>query len=578
MAQTHDAVSPVVAARRVRVWREAEVLLLVALVGGIYFTRPTTLPIHGEEPRWAQVAYEMLASGDYIVPRQQGEPFPDRPPLNSWTIAAASHLLGQWSPLAVRLPTLVATLMITLLVYGYARTFLGRIGALAAGASYASMGQVLELGRLAESDNLLTLGVASSLLVWHVGYERGWPRSLTWTLGYALAAMAALVKGPQGPIYFIGTTCVFLGLVRRDWRYLLCRAHALGLLVFLAILGAWQIPFYRQLDWQSVVEVWTEEGALATRFDYRQITPVLVHWCDYPLRVLASLVPWSLMLACYAFRDFRRSLGECRPQVSFLATALAVAFPTCWLPADSVPHYFMPMYPIVALFVGLAIERSFGSLRQTAWQKAWPRFARFMALVITAMGATFGLASCFPERMPKLAQPTTWAIAYGLAALFAAVMLLRLASSRRPAHARVLILVVAAFFGLTSTGPLMNCQVRASAKTAAEIEALRAQLPAGARLVSFGQLHHRFTYYYRDLVELREMPKSAADVEPDLEYFCVLMHPFSEIQLPFEWEPVATISCDRSTRPDPDNRVLVCRRRLLVATVASSQPGETVQR
>ena len=74
------------ALRRSKCWLEPEYWLLMGLVVAIYFTRMTALPIYGEEPRWGQVAYEMLQSGDWIVPRQQGEPFPDRPPLNSWLI------------------------------------------------------------------------------------------------------------------------------------------------------------------------------------------------------------------------------------------------------------------------------------------------------------------------------------------------------------------------------------------------------------------------------------------------------------------------------------------------------------
>ena len=58
-----------------RPWRSAvEVLLLVLLVVGIYFSRMTTLTLRGEETRRADVAAEILQTGDWIVPRQQGRP------------------------------------------------------------------------------------------------------------------------------------------------------------------------------------------------------------------------------------------------------------------------------------------------------------------------------------------------------------------------------------------------------------------------------------------------------------------------------------------------------------------------
>src|ERR1700733_9700105 len=112
------------AARRRGAWREREFWLLVLLVLGVYFTRLTDLTIRGEESRWARVAQEMIDSGDWVVPRQQGQPFPDRPPLNSWAIIAASKLTGGVNLTAVRLPAVLATLLTVLAIYVYSRNYL----------------------------------------------------------------------------------------------------------------------------------------------------------------------------------------------------------------------------------------------------------------------------------------------------------------------------------------------------------------------------------------------------------------------------------------------------------------------
>ena len=112
--ETHDAISrlrrharPVVGAAPRRSARVARSRAAAAGTPGrwaSYFTRLTDLTIRGEESRWARVAQEMLDTGDWIVPRQQGEPFPDRPPLNSWAMIAASQLTGELNLAAIRLP------------------------------------------------------------------------------------------------------------------------------------------------------------------------------------------------------------------------------------------------------------------------------------------------------------------------------------------------------------------------------------------------------------------------------------------------------------------------------------------
>ena len=169
----------------------------------------------------------MLATGDWIVPRQQGRVFPERPPMTMWMMAMAGWLRGDVDPIAIRLPSVIAVVLTSLLVFGYTRAFASTVAATVAALAYATMGQVLQIGRQGESEALFALLVGASLLVWHLGYMRGWRPIVVWTVGFAFAALAALVKGPQAPVYFVAITSVYLA-VRRDWRYLFSWQFAAG--------------------------------------------------------------------------------------------------------------------------------------------------------------------------------------------------------------------------------------------------------------------------------------------------------------------------------------------------------------
>ena len=173
-------------------WREWELWLLAAVVLGIYFTRLDQPSLRGEEPRRAQIGIEMLRSGDWIVPRQQGQIFFSRPPLQNWIIIGIGILRGQVDVVAIRLPSVLSILAITLLVYGYARTILSQIGAFAAGAAICTMGEVLEQGRTGETEGLYILLLGGAILVWHWGYCRRCPSLATWCLSYFFIALATL--------------------------------------------------------------------------------------------------------------------------------------------------------------------------------------------------------------------------------------------------------------------------------------------------------------------------------------------------------------------------------------------------
>jgi 4-amino-4-deoxy-L-arabinose transferase-like glycosyltransferase len=554
-------------------WHELELGLLALLVFGIYFTRLTDLPIRGEESRWAQVAYEMLQSGDYIVPRQQGEPFPDRPPLNSWAMVLASFVLGDWNLAAVRLPTVLATLATTLLIYVYSRNFLSRIGALTAGAAYATMGQVLGLGRVAESDAILTLCVSSSLLVWHMGYMRRWPAAWTWVAGYALAALAGLAKGPQGPLYFVGAATVFL-LLNRDWRYLFNWRQLVGIGVFALVLGAWQVPFFMALDSESVKAVWSEGSTFGGRFNYGSVSAAAIHLLKYPLDVYVSMLPWSTLLICFGSRRFRASMGEARPYVLFLVTACLVAFPTCWLPAESRPRYFMSLYPCVAPLIGLAVQRALESNVPSWWQKSWNRYLAGMSLTMLVAAVVVLGASSIPKFQTTLAAQSPWfALIYGIVSIRLAWAAFTARRGCDLQHARLGVLSVAAFVGLTFTGLVLNAMIRSGTDIAGDVQRVRELLPADEPLVSFGQVHHVFAYYFREPISVRTWPKDETLTDPGVKYFCFSQNRRQQIKVPFPWEQVAVVSCDRVYHQDPIDKVIIGRR--LDPTAGRAKPAAT---
>jgi 4-amino-4-deoxy-L-arabinose transferase-like glycosyltransferase len=557
---TGDALSA--SARPTSAWREIELLLLAALVVGVYFTRLTDLTIRGEESRWARVAQEMIDTGDWIVPRQQFQPFPDRPPLNSWAMILASRMTGQLNLAAVRLPTVMATLLTTLIIYLYSRNFLSRFGSLAAAASYPTMAQVLQLGRLGESDALMTLCVAASLFSWHWRYERRHDPRLAWTLGYSAAALAGLCKGPQGPVYFVAATTILLCL-RRDWRFLLSPWHAVGLIGFAGILGAWQLPFYWELDAASAKAIWSEGGEFSERFDYSNMRRVIAHWFGYPFEIFVCILPWSLALLVLPSHWLRARMGAARPMVAFLLTALAFAFLTCWAPAQSRSRYFMSLYPCFAPLVGLVLDRCREAHERTWWQRTWDRYLVGGSLLMTAAAAVIILTRIWSgPRLAVLGQAVSgsFAIAYVLltAVAVAVVLWTRFGQARVRAHAGVLAL--AGFMGFTYTGVVVNMQMAFSNNPADSVASIREIIPEGERLVSFGKVHHLFAYYYGQPIELLKLGQGEAAMRMPGSYFCFAIDPgFVPPKIPFPWECVAEISCERARSDRPLTKVVVGR-------------------
>jgi 4-amino-4-deoxy-L-arabinose transferase-like glycosyltransferase len=544
---------------------------VIVLVAAIYLPRLTTLTVRGEESRWARVAQEMLDTGDWIVPRQQGQPFADRPPLGSWSILATSLIVGEVNLVAVRLPSVVAVLLTVMLIYWYVRHFLSPLGATAAALAYPTMSQVLQLGRLGESDALLALCLSAALFTWHVGYScHGNPRG-AWCAGYACAALAALVKGPQGPVYFVAATGVYLSM-HRDWRFLFSRWHAFGAVLFLAIVGAWQAPFALRIDAAAAQAVWSEGGELGKRFAYHGLAATLRHWAAYPFELFACMLPWSFMLPPLATRWFRRQVGQAAPMVSFLITACVVALPSCWLPAETRPRYFMGLYPCVAALCGAAITRSQESIELGWWPRSWERYLQAATLLIA--GTTAGVIVARLVPLGRLSDCLSWEVVVMVSAggCLAAWTIHDSRRHRGLRRAGLAAAAVAGFWGLISTGIVLTAQQRSSNDPANEIAHVRELIPRGETLVSFRPIHHLFAYYYRQPIRVQMVAHDRAPADFAGTYFCYsVAHDTPPVEMPFPWEQVAEISCERARTSDATTKVVVGRALASKSSTAAPQ-------
>lgn len=565
-----------------RICREPEFWFTLLLVLGIYFARPATLTIRGEESRWANVAREMIESGDWVVPREQGVDFPNRPPLSNWAIACSMLAFGNGEALAVRFPSLLATLLTALVIYGCGRSFLDRFGALVAAVGYATMGQVLQIGRHAESEPLFTLFTAGALLGWLSCYLHNRSPWITWTLGYSLAALAALTKGPQGPIYFVGSTWLFLAIY--DRRFLFRRGHLVGMVAFWLIVAAWQVPFYLATDLASTLRIWGGESA--NRFTQTSLADSLKHAVRFPLEVFNCTLPWSSLALLLMSRRVREQLGAARKPVAFLTLSVVLCLLPLLLAQEARGRYFMPLYPCIALLSGAAVQAALRLERNAAAQRIWRGALRatvLLAVVVTAYVAwqSTPLAAWIPAlRYPAASQ--SWLLV-GCTVLAAAGLFVfcRRAiaggdasrSSRAATHA---VCASAIFYGLAFTGFGVNALDSYSYDTAADMRRTVAQLPAGAKLVSFDLVNHLFAYHLANVderrVELVATPTPAAAAAADWDYFCFNVSDIDRIvlPLPFAWEQVDVVTVDRN-RYDRPRSFVVVGRKLPAATAAASE-------
>jgi len=460
-------------------------------------------------PLFAASARAMAETGDWLIPRVNGLPRYDKPPLVYWAMGLIYSLPGQgeWDPLgtwAARLPSALACVAVmlalvrTLLRWPQARRN-PALTALGAALAFALSPLVLIWGRIAVSDALFSGCLAIALLLFWSSYAGEGRR---WWAGWCLLALAVLTKGPVA-LVLAGLTLAIFGWLQRDWRTLACRLRPLrGLLLTTAL----------ALPWYALALL--REGAPFWRsfFGYHNLqrfTAVVNNhqapWWFFGLMLVLASLPASPLLIL----GLLRGLGGAAPP----APLSLQRFAACWLAAvllffslaaTKLPSYWLPATPAAGLLVALAAQRG-------AWL-AWR-----LTLALTLLLAT-GLAAA-PLWVPTLVTPEMPALPSALlaggrlplaAGCFAAAAAAGLLGWRRgtPISLLALQLPLVAFVPLVLL-PLAELGDRLRAEPVRRLAAVAARQAsprpgAPTHLAMVGMLKPSLHYYSRRVVVFEE--------------------------------------------------------------------------
>lgn len=322
---------------------------ITLLVG--YHLSQRTLTMH--EVIFAQPAKEMLASGDFLVPRVGGVVFGDKPLLTMWLMAAAIEITGSTDEWIVRLPSSLAALMTAVVIGMTAARWFGRRTGILAGLVQFTSYYVLQMATLAESDMLLIGSVALAIcfFAWTqipspMGQVQG--RWTPWVFGF-LVGLAFMIKGPIG-VVFIGLTVCSWMLLNRQWSLLGFFFHPGGLLVFL--LMALPYPLLSGWRYPPILNEWLLHNWGRFKGDLtqaQQVEPVWFYFYNLPM----VLLPWTpcLIVALMDRKLWKHPLfllAWCwfLPGVLFLSCS-----------AWKWKHYMSPLLPGITLIAAVGLER-----------------------------------------------------------------------------------------------------------------------------------------------------------------------------------------------------------------------------
>jgi 4-amino-4-deoxy-L-arabinose transferase-like glycosyltransferase len=334
----------------------ADWLLLAGFCGFLFFFGLAFFGLIGaDEPRYAQVAREMLARHDWISPTLGGKPWLEKPPLYYWQAMLAYRIFGV-SDWAARLPSAMDATLMVVVIYLFLQRF--RPGFQLDGALMtASAAGIIGFARAASTDMPLAATFTVALLAWFAWYENESRRFLA--LFYCFLALGMLAKGPVAPL-LAAVIIVIFAAVTSDYRVLGRTLWVPGILLFCAVVLPWHIAV--QIKNPEFFRVFILQHNLA-RFGTNLYHHPEPFWYYVPVTLL-GLIPWTVFVVASLAETIRvrwtarrQILDSERALDVFLLIWVAVPVAFFSLSQSKLPGYVVPALPAGILLLAEYVRR-----------------------------------------------------------------------------------------------------------------------------------------------------------------------------------------------------------------------------
>ncbi len=318
-----------------------ELATVAAFCGFLFYWGLGAIGLVGaDEPRYAQIAREMLARHDWVTPVLNGVAWLEKPVLYYWGAMISYSVFGV-SDWAARVPTAVLATAMVFSAYGFMRRF--RPGSqLDAALILATAAGVIGFARAASTDMPLAATFTIAMLAWYAWFET---RQSRWLYAaYVFLALATLAKGPVAPFLAAIIVLPFL-LIRRDWTALRLNLSISGLLLYFSV----SLPWYIMVQHRNpqFVRVFIFEHNLA-RYGTNMFQHKQPFWYFLPV-VLLAIVPWVVFAVAALVRAIRESIETRSSFELFFALWALVPVVFFSFSQSKLPGYILPAIPAFAI-------------------------------------------------------------------------------------------------------------------------------------------------------------------------------------------------------------------------------------
>ncbi|SRR5579885_49945 len=372
-----------------------------------------------DEGRYAEIAREMVVSGDYVTPRDNYVRYFEKPPLVYWAEAASIHVFGV-NEFAIRLPAALFTIGEVAVTCVIGEAMFGAAAGITGAIALALCPLVFVFARFATLDPALAFFITAAIGSFYLASGSGDFRSgagRRWMLiASAMLALGTLAKGP--------VALVLGGAIALGWMLIEHRGREISRMPLFGCAALYAVIV---TPWFVLAEL-RNPGFLRFFFVHEHLQRFVSSrehgWGPYffiPI-VLAGAWPWLFFVpTAIAIVRASPSKGRERSAMRLLAIWFAIIFVFFSIPRSKLGSYILPAIAPIAILAGVALSR----LTTIGADRARRLMGRFALLnsaiaasaiaVVTAIrskiGATAALDGAVIAAVVAAGAVATWVLA-----------------------------------------------------------------------------------------------------------------------------------------------------------------------
>ncbi|MGB8226460.1 MAG: glycosyltransferase family 39 protein [Sedimentisphaerales bacterium] len=375
------------------------VIACLAFAAVISFWSLSDEPLDDHECLVSVTAREMLQTGDWLLPRFNGEVRLQKTPLCYWLVASVAKVTGKVDEFSARLPSACFAVLSVAAILYFVSQWLGIGIATLSAAVWISSLAFIKYSHSARPEMALCSLVTISMLSFYSGLltQSKRHRILYMLLFWISFALAMLAKGPA-PLALIVPPIFFYFAVFRQWGKIKIALPIIGTILFLLIVLPWPIMAVEKIS--GSLAFWKRE--FIDRFAGDYVSGHKPFWYYLPILFFLA-APFSAFLPYTFVSPFYSVWDKKRLAMWYLWLWFIVQVAVMTISGGKRQHYILPAFPAFSILAGICLYDMIFELKAFK-QKQVKSF--FVGHIVAAVVITSGLLYWVFTREKSLLWPS----------------------------------------------------------------------------------------------------------------------------------------------------------------------------